>query len=462
MTQLATRSDSLWWSELPSALAAGRPALPGDATVDIAIVGAGFTGLWTAYHLVTLDPTLRVMVVDAATAGAGASGRNGGWCSALLPVSWDQIARQYGPDAARQFQSAADRTLTDIEGTITSEGIQARAERAGYLRVATNPAQLATLAQELEVARRWGRTQEDLRVLSGAEARALIDAPGVLGGHFTPHCIALDPARLVRGLALAVERLGVQVYDDTRVASAAGGVVETNRGRIRADVIVLAVEGYAGTISGGERLRMPVRSTMVATAPLTPTQWDELGWRERVTFNDARRNLFYAQRTSDGRIAFGGRGAPYRFGSRLDEPAGSLDRYAAGVARVLRCVFPTLADTPITHAWSGVLGIPRDWMPSVTYDRASGMASAGGYTGDGVALTHLAGQTLAHLICGVESPLTSLPWVGHTSRRWEVEPFRALGARTGEWLAERADDAERRTGTASRVWGGAFTAVTGH
>lgn len=459
---LATRSDSLWWSGLPSDLAAARPALPGDASADVAIVGAGFTGLWTAYHLAMLDPALRVLVVDAATAGAGASGRNGGWCSALLPVSWDQIGRQYGADAARRFQSAVDQTLVDIESTITREGIEARAERAGYLRVATDKAQVAHLAKELEVARWWGRGERDLRELNGTQARELINAPGILGGHLTPHCIALDPARLVRGLARTVERLGVRLYDDTRVTSVDGGVVETDRGRIRAAVTVLAVEGYAGTIAGGRRRRLPVRSTMVATAPLTAAQWDELGWRERLTFNDARRSLFYAQRTADGRIAFGGRGAPYRFGSCLDERAGSVDRYAADVADVLRSIFPSLADVPITHGWSGVLGMPRDWMPSVTFDRASGLASAGGYSGDGVALSHLAGQTLAHLISGVDSPLTSLPWVGHSSRQWEVEPFRLLGARAGEWLAERADESERRTGAPSRLWGRAFSALTGH
>ena len=458
---LTGHRDGLWWAGLDPLDRVPRPPLGGDADADVAIVGAGYTGLWTAYYLKRLDPSLRIVVLERSEAGAGASGRNGGWASAILPIGWRTVARRYGRDAALAWQASLDATLGEIDTVCAAEGIDAHLARDGFLEVATDGAQLAALEAELAEARHWGRGEDDLRRLSAAEARGMIDAPAALAGLFTPHCAVVQPARLVRGLARAVERLGVTVHEGTEVSLAEAGRVVTAAGTVRAPIVLTAVEGYAAGLAGQEGRRLPVRSTMIATEPLSPATWEAIGWQQRCTFKDFRRQLFYAQRTADGRIAFGGRGAPYRYGSVIDDPVRDLP----GLARLLRdtlvSVLPQVGDAEISHVWGGVLGVPRDWMPSVAFDPATGLGGAGGYSGDGVALSNLAGRTLADLVLGRESDLVRHPWVGHRSRSWEPEPLRWLGTAVGERLARAADSRERGTGRPSRILGGAFAALTG-
>jgi glycine/D-amino acid oxidase-like deaminating enzyme len=192
---------------------------------------------------------------------------------------------------------------------------------------------------------------------------------------------------------------------------------------------------------------------MVATEPLGDDFWTSAGLENRATFADHRHMIIYGQRTADGRIAFGGRGAPYHYGSSV---RGSFDAEPAVHAllrRTLTELFPGLEGARFTHAWGGPLGIPRDWHSSVAFDRGSGLAWAGGYVGDGVATTNLAGRTLADLITGADTPLTGLPWVGHRSPRWEPEPLRWLGVNAGLWTMRLADRSEARRGRPSRVAG---------
>ncbi|HRV69480.1 MAG TPA: FAD-binding oxidoreductase [Marmoricola sp.] len=457
--RFAGYQDSLWWSTVPEQ--APRPPLMDHIESDITIVGAGFSGLWTAYYIKHLNPDARVVMVEAEVAGAGASSRNGGWASALLPVTWETIEQRYGRDATLAYQQAADDNLTVIREVLREEGIDADLAADGYLRVATDQAQLAKLRAELDNARSWNRTEHDAQWLSAEETKARINGPDFLGGMFIPHCMALNPAKLVRGLAAAVEGLGVTIYEQSFVSSIRDGIVYTDQGRVNSGLVVLAVEGYASQVEGFRRLRLPVHSTMVATEPLSAELWDELGWRQRSTINDLRRHLFYAQRTVDGRIAFGGRGAPYKFASQVELNRSDAIDVSRIVEEVLYEVFPMLQGTEISHRWSGVLGVPRDWMPSVQINRADKLALIGGYSGDGVALTHMAGRTLAHLITGVPSPLTALPLVGHSSPTWEPEPLRVMGVRLTERLARHADGVERHTGKPS--WSGkVFSKLSGH
>jgi glycine/D-amino acid oxidase-like deaminating enzyme len=271
----------------------------------------------------------------------------------------------------------------------------------------------------------------------------------VLGGTYTPHCAALDPARLVRGLAEAVERRGVRIYEQTTAAAVRPGVVTTDHGTVRAPTIVRATEGYTRTLRGEERTLAPVYSLMIATEPLGDDFWAEAGLHGRATFADHRHLIIYGQRTADGRMAFGGRGAPYHFGSAI---RAEFDRDASvheALRRTLVELFPALAGATITHRWGGPLGVPRDWMPSVGFDTAGGLGWAGGYVGDGVSTTNLAGRTLRDLILGRHSELTGLAWVGHRWRRWEPEPLRYLGINAGLHLAGKADTSEQRTGRPS-------------
>jgi glycine/D-amino acid oxidase-like deaminating enzyme len=430
-----------------------RPALPGDTEADVAVVGAGFTGLWTAYYLLRADPSLRVVVLEAETAGFGASGRNGGWCSALFPASSAKLAAL--PGATRERALAQHRamraTVDEVLRVLAEEGIDARAHKGGTVSVARTPAQLRRAELEVADARRWGRDASELQLLDEAGARARLDATGTLGGTFTPDCAAIHPARLARGLARVVERLGGRIHEGTRVTEVARGLARTDRGTVRADVVVRATEGYTPGLTGMRRAIAPVYSLIVATAPLPADTWEQIGLRDRETFTDGRHLIIYGQRTADDRLVFGGRGAPYHFASRVRP---GFDRVPAVFAQLRRdavAMFPVLGTAEFTHAWGGPLGIPRDWCASVGYDRAEGFAWAGGYVGDGVSTTNLAGRTLRDLVLGQATELTALPWVNHRSRRWEPEPLRWAGVNAGLRAMALADAEERGTGRPSRV-----------
>jgi glycine/D-amino acid oxidase-like deaminating enzyme len=289
-----------------------------------------------------------------------------------------------------------------------------------------------------------------LELLSAAEATARCGASNVLGGSYTPDCAAIHPARLVRGLARAVERHGVHIYERSPVTRLAPGRLTTPQGTVRAPLVVRATEGYTPRLPGLRRAIAPVYSLMIATAPLPASFWEAVGLARRETFADYRHLIIYGQRTADDRLAFGGRGAPYHFGSRI-RPRFDRDARVFGALRdTLVDLFPALSGVPVEFSWGGPLGIPRDWSASVGLDPATGLAWAGGYVGDGVATSNLAGRTLADLLCRRDTELTRLPWVGHRSRRWEPEPLRWLGANAALWATASADRAEARTGRASR------------
>jgi glycine/D-amino acid oxidase-like deaminating enzyme len=439
------RALSLWWDGLPGPLTV-RPGLPGDADVDVAVVGGGLTGLWTAYYLSRADPGLRIAVLERDVAGFGASGRNGGWCSALFSVSEATLDAVAGPGSGAAQRLAMQDTVREVGRVVAAEGIDCGFHRGGTVVLARTPAQLQRTHEEIAEARRRGVGEDDLRFLSPADALEQVGATDVLGGTFTPHCAAVDPARLVRGLADVVERQGVTIYERTAVASIAPGVVTTDRGTVRAGTVVRATEGYTRTLEGHDRAIVPVYSLMIATEPLPEAFWESTGLADRQTFADHRHLVIYGQRTEDGRMAFGGRGAPYHFNSAI-RPEYERD---GGVHAALRTtlveLFPALAGAAVTHTWGGPLGIARDWFSSVGLDPTTRLAWAGGYVGDGLSTTNLAGRTLRDLVLGEPTDLTALPWVNHRSRRWEPEPFRYVGINAGLRLAGSADRAEDRRG----------------
>jgi glycine/D-amino acid oxidase-like deaminating enzyme len=462
-TTMDYRSTSLWHDTLPEGeLDRLRPALGGDLDVDVAIVGGGFTGLWTAYYLARHDPSLRVAVLEKTFAGFGASGRNGGWASGLLPVEWEQVAEASSRDEALRFQRAANDTVDIVGEVLADEGIDGHFAKGGYLRLATSALQRERLEEALRHARSWDQTEADLRWLDRHEATARIDADGVFAALYTPHCAAIQPARTVRGLAEAVERRGVSIYEGTEVTAIEPHRAVTEHGVVRAGVVVRALEGYTASLPQYRRALLPIYSLMIATEPLPDHLWEQIGWSDRETLNDERRFLIYAQRTADGRIAMGGRGAPYHLGSRIDPSFEHPRGVHEALRRSLVQLFPALQDVAITHRWGGVLGVARDWFPSVRLDRVSGFATAGGYAGDGVALTNLAGRTLADLILERDTDLVTLPWVGRTSRSFEPEPLRFIGVNTGFRLADWVDRREQHTGRPATVLDKVMSLLTGH
>jgi len=450
------RNLSLWWDAISQPLPP-RPPPPGDLAVDVCIVGAGFTGLWTAHALAVADPSLRIAVVEKEVAGFGASGRNGGWCSALFATSDAALARRYGLDAMRAMRRAMQATVDAVGATATAEGIDCHFAKGGTIDAARTEAQRTRAVATVAEARALGFGEDDLRWLDRDEAESMLGAEGILGATFTPHCAAIQPARLARGLADAVERRGVRIYEHTEAVDiVAGGasrlpVVRTPAGTLTAEVVVRAVEAWTATLPGQRRALAPVYSLMVATEPLTEEFWQAAGLDGRATFADFRHMIIYGQRTADDRIAFGGRGAPYHFGSTVRPSFDATPAVHELLRRTLVDLFPALDAFGFTHAWGGPLAIPRDWHSSVGFARPSGLAWAGGYVGDGVATTNLAGRTLADLITGSDTELTRLPWVNHVSPRWEPEPLRWLGVNAGLWTMKLADHTEERKGRPSRL-----------
>jgi glycine/D-amino acid oxidase-like deaminating enzyme len=449
---LSLRDLSLWHQTAGDAWIP-RPPLPGDREYDVAVVGAGLTGLWTAYYLLREDPSLRVVVLEAVTAGFGASGRNGGWCSALFPASLSKLASLPGADreAALAQHRAMRGSVDEVGRVIDAERLDAHFAKGGTVALARTRAQVRRARQEVDDARAWGRGPEELRLLDEAGARALLDARGTLGGTFTPDCASLHPGRLVRGLAATVERLGGRIHERTPVRRIEPGRAVTDRGTVRAEVVVRATEGYTPSLAGQRRAVVPVYSLIVATEPLPAETWERIGLRRRETFTDHRNLIIYGQRTADDRLVFGGRGAPYHFGSGTAPGFDHEPRVFAALRRTLLDMFPVLDGARFTHAWGGALGVSRDWCASAGLDRRTGLAWAGGYVGDGVSTTNLAGRTLRDLVLDRDTELTRLPWVNHRSPAWEPEPLRWVGVNAGLRAMELADLEERVTGRPSLV-----------
>lgn len=423
---------SHWFDTLP----APRPALPGERESDVCIVGAGYTGLWTAYYLKRADPSLRITVLEARFAGFGASGRNGGWLSGLAPGDRRRMAGRYGRDRVLAWQQALNDAVDEVIDVTKREGIDAGAVKGGTLEIARNPAQAARLAAAMAEERSWG---VDVTGLSKEQAAERIRFDGVVSAYHNPACARIQPARLVRGLAETVERHGVTVYEDTPVTEIHPGRAVTARGTVRAPIVLRATEGFTPALPGLRRTWLPMNSSMIATEPIPAALWDEIGWRGCETVGDSAHGFFYAQRTVDDRIAIGGRSVPYRYASRTDVEGQVPTRTIRLLTDVLHSILPQVRDVPIAHGWCGVLAVPRDWQAGVVFDRAGGLGWAGGYVGHGVTATNLAGRTLADLVLDRDTPLTALPWVGHRSRNWEPEPLRWLGVR-GLYIAYKLAD----------------------
>ena len=423
-----------------------RPQLAEDLDADVCIVGAGFTGLWSAFHLKRLDPALRIVVLERETAGYGASGRNAGWLSPLVPGNRRVFSRSAGSDEAgvhlqRRMLEAVDEVL-DI---IRAESIDADAIRSGNIVVARNRAAMQRLRARLAGDRRWGYRADEGIELSAGEVVERIRVNGAVGGLFYPAVGRIDPGGLVRGLAEVVERLGVEIREQSDVTAIEPGLARTARGLVRARAVLRCTEGYSVGIARDPRRIIPINSSIIVTDPLPQSTWDEIGWSGRELFSDAAHVFSYAQRTEDGRILIGGRGNPYRFRSGTGG-AGSVDRATVeSLVRRLHTMLPETRPHGIAHTWSGVLGVTRDWCASVRFDESSGLGHAQGYAGHGVTSAYLAAKTLAEAVTGERSGDSALPWAGRQARNWEPEPIRWAGVHAMYRMFSFADWSEERS-----------------
>jgi glycine/D-amino acid oxidase-like deaminating enzyme len=428
-----------------------RERLSGDHTCDVAIVGAGFGGLWTAYYLKKADPSLRVTVVEAEIAGFGAAGRNGGFVSAGIAGSGARYARRSGWDAVARAEREVLHGIDEIGAVVAAEGIDCGYNKAGALTVATTAPQLERLRSRIAEKHRSGLGQEDIRFLTPQECTEFLRGPtGLLGASYTPHCARIDPARLARGLADACERLGVTIFEQSPAEQLGPRVVQGRHGRVSADVVVRATESYTIREPGQRRKFLPLYALVIATEPLPQETWDELGWRDGIGISDLGHLFYYALRTADGRIAAGGRGAPYRLRNPIS-PENEQDAHVyERLCQTLREAFPAVAKARITHHWGGSLAVPRDWCMRTTFDRQTGMGFVGAFGGHGVTASNIAGRTMRDLVLGHSTDLTSLPWVGHRTRDWEPEPLRFLASTLIHKTLDSADAYEGRTGKSAK------------
>ena len=407
-----------------------RPALDGSTDVDVAIMGAGFTGLWTAYHLLRRDPSLNVLVVEKEIAGFGASGRNGGWCFSGFPVLPRELIGRHGQEMARQVSLAMADSVDNVGHVCEVEGIDAHYAHGGELEVARATYDLPKLQNMYDEYAAIG-LEDRVQLLDAAQTEDRINIAGAVGSFWNKDGAAVQPARLVRGLARAVERHGGRIVEQTTVTDYAGGgkpVLHTDRGDVRAKrAIVLAGEAYLSQLRKLRRHVIPMTSHMVVTEPLPPEVWEKIGWKRREVLGGFGTTGGYIQHTADGRIAFGAYRARYPYNSKITDDLDRMEDIFEHARIAARTWFPDLRETEFTHAWGGVFGAPRDHMPTMGFNPRTGVALAYGYTGEGVATSNLSGRVLTDLITETDSPLTRLPMASHNPVVWEPEPLRSLG-----------------------------------
>lgn len=442
---------SLW---ADSSLKWDFPEVDHSESFDVVIVGAGYSGLWTAHHLLNLKPGLSVAILDARQPGFGASGRNGGWCSAFSPMSLEAVAAQSNRQGAIDLQNSLISSVDEIGAHIAQSGIDCGWHKGGTLSFASSQLQLQRINETIAMSRDFGYDESFVDYLSPDQADARIRVSSSLGASYSPHCAALQPAQLVDGLVTQLLSRDVRFFGSTQVMAINPHQISarTSKGTVSIDAkwIVRATEGFTGRMKQYRRDVAPLYSYMIATEPLSEAQWNEIGWTNRETVSDGRNLIIYVQRTADGRIAFGGRGAPYKYASRIGSDFDNNPKIHSLIEKSMREMFPTIDEVPVSHRWGGALGVHRDWFTSAKVDHKENIASLGGYVGDGVAFSYVAAKEVAKNIIGEGHEARPLPIVNHVSPRWEPEPFRFIGINSVLRLTERADETEKRTGRRSR------------
>ncbi|HVM29771.1 MAG TPA: FAD-dependent oxidoreductase [Candidatus Limnocylindrales bacterium] len=440
-----------YWLESAGDDLTPRPPLASSGSADVAILGAGYSGLWTAYYLLKAQPGLRVVLLEREIAGFGASGRNGAWCAPGLNISLGRLARLHGDDAARRTYAAVWEAVDEVGRVAKAEGFEIDWRRGGELIVSRGSHETPALHAEMSELEKFGFGDRG-RLLTAEELAERVRIDGGEAALYLPDAATIQPAKLARGLARTIERMGATIHERTEVVDFRGrrgsrqAALVTAAGEVSAEVVVLAGEAYLTRLRQLHRSLIPIWSLIVLTEPLPDEVWADIGWQDHELIGSPRYTVVYLSRTTDRRLLFGGRGAPYRFGSPIRD---EYDRHAPThemLRQTARRWFPALRQFGFTHAWGGPLGMPRDWHPTIAFDRRTGLASARGYVGHGVSAANLAGRTLAELILEQETERTGLPLVNHRSRSWEPEPFRWLGVRFTQAALERVDRIAEQSG----------------
>ena len=432
---------SMWFDELTE-----QPrysAVTSDVSVDYAIVGGGLSGLWTAYYLKQLQPDSTVAVFEANRVASGASSRACGWLSGKAIGVREQLAKVRGAEAVRRTEEIVRNSLDEVTDLFAAHGKDIGAHKGGTLLVARSASEAARVRGYVEAARRWGVPEENIQLLSGAETSHRVDVSRAEAGAYSPDMVRVDPARMTVSLAEIVAELGVHIYEGSRVDFSGTYDMSVNGHPVTAGRVAIATEGYTSTLPGMARRMLPMNSSLIATRPLTEDEWDRVGWENAEGLSGAAHTYFYSARTPDGRIALGGRGKAYRYGSGFDR-GGVVDQATVrSLQKMLADLFPQVS-LEIDYAWCGVIGVTRDWSPFVFRASPEAPLVMGGYVGQGLSATHLAGRISASVLAENDDEYASLPWVRPMPRNWEPEPLRWIGANGLYSLYSLADLIEQR------------------
>lgn len=449
---------SYWLRE---ALAAdpGEPclSLAGDTRADVVILGGGYTGMWSAYFLTEQAPGIDVVILERDICGGGPSGRNGGFVLGW----WDELpglVKLFGEERALEACRALSRSVREIGDWCRTHGVDAWFTPGGYLGVSTSPAQDEGPSSSVELAGRLGVADEYLP-LSPGEVEAKCRSPVFRGGAFMRDGATVQPARLARGLRRVLLDRGVRIFEMTsarRFRPGPPAEAETDGGRVRAGQAVVALNAWAAAWREFRRRLVTWGSYIVLTEP-APDRLADIGWTGGEAIVDFRTALHYFRTTPDGRIAFGGGGARAgydgRIGRRFTHDAVSASRAAQGFRRL----FPSFSGVALGDSWGGPIDVSGSHLPFLGTLTPGNVHFAHGYTGNGVAPSHLAGQILASLALGRENDLTGLPIVGHRPIRFPPEPLKYVGAyviREAIVRKERAEDQGKKPNGALRFLSG--------
>jgi glycine/D-amino acid oxidase-like deaminating enzyme len=410
-----------------------RPALSGSKDFDIAIIGAGFSGLWSAYHLKQLQPELKIAIFEKEYVGFGASGRNGGWASAEYPTSSKRLIKEHGIESYKALRDAITKSIDEIGQIAKQNNWQIDYAKGGSLVFARNKAQLSRISIELD---------NEHTFLNKSQTQELINIPSALGAVYTPHCAALNPFELARSLGSYLEGIGVEIYEKSAVTKILDKKLEVNGYEITCPISIRATEAFTPRSWMGNR-QIPIYSLMVATEPLPSDVITQIRNNQRATFQEACHLITYAQITGDNRLAIGGRGVRYKLFSRLSERSEIDNRMHSALERRAKSWFPQISQAKFEYRWGGAVALTRRWQAYLNFDRASGRAEIGGYVGDGVTLSYLVAKTLATQISNLKTP--ALPFIDQKIGRWEPEPIRYLAVNAGFKATVMADFEEKIT-----------------
>jgi glycine/D-amino acid oxidase-like deaminating enzyme len=445
LRHLSDLQPDLWWLDSDPLEPEAHSSLIGDVGADLCVVGAGYTGLWTALLAKERDPDRVVVVVEQYETGAGASGRNGGFCSASLTHGFGNGMRRFAAEMPL-IEELGRQNLNEIEATIRRYGIECDFERTGELRVAVEPWQLADMVEEARLRNDMG---DHVEVLSREQVQARIHSPVYEGAIFDPDGTALvDPARLVWGLERACLSLGVTIYENSKVLrleDVQGGVrVHTPYGAATAARVALATNVFPSLVRKARKYVVPVFDYQLVTEPLTGEQRESIGWAGREGVADAGNQFHYYRLTQDGCILWGGYDAIYNFRGKVQRDYEfNAETYATLAGHFLK-TFPQLAGIKFTHGWGGAIDTCTRFSPFWGTAHQGRVAYVMGFTGLGVGATRFGAQTVLDLLDGVDSARTRLTMVRRKPLPFPPEPIRWFFIRLTQWSIRRADDNQGR------------------